>query len=220
MTQGPHPRPRAGLVAASLPVACAIGVFGVVYGATARPVLGPGLTVASSLLIFSGAAQFTMVALLAAGATPAGVVAGTATLALRHLPLGAVLQPRMQGNRRRRGLVAWFLVDETTGLSLTRDEPVERTLTVTGGLAYLAWVAGTVGGVAGASLASVEPLADALFPVLFVGLAALTTATSADARRALAAGLASLALLALWPDAGAPAVLLVALAAATTGRTP
>lgn len=210
----------AGLVAASLPVAVAIGVFGVVYGAAARPLLGGWMTVASSVLVFSGAAQFTMVALLAAGATAAGIVVGTATLALRHLPLGAVLQPRLVGDRRRRALVAWFLIDETTGLSLTRDEPVERTLTVSGGLAYLAWVLGTAGGVAGASLASVEPLADALFPVLFVGLAALTTGSRVDALRALLAGGASISLLLVWPGAGVLGVLLVAVAVAGTVSRP
>lgn len=220
MTALQRPTPRAGLVAAAVPVAFAIGVFGVVYGAAARPLLGPGLTIASSVMIFSGAAQFTMVALLAAGATPVGVVAGSATLALRHLPLGAVLQSRLAGDRRRRALVSWFLIDETTGLSLTREEPVERTLTVSGGLAYLAWVVGTAGGVAGASLASLEPLADALFPVLFVGLAALTTASTADTRRALLAGLAGLALLSLWPAAGAVGALLVALVVAATRTAP
>lgn len=216
MTETRLPLPHAGLVAASLPVAIAIGVFGVVYGAAARPLLGAGLTVVSSVLIFSGASQFTLVALLAAGATPAGVVAGTATLALRHLPLGAVLQPQLVGDRRRRALVAWFLIDETTGLSLARDEPVEQTLTISGGLAYVAWVLGTVGGVAGASLARVEPLADALFPVLFVGLAALTAASRPDTVRALLAGGVSLSLLAAWPGAGALGVLLVAVAVAAT----
>ena len=87
----------------------AIGVFGVVYGAATRPVLDPQLTVLGSVLIFSGAAQFTMVALLAAGATPAGVLAGVATLALRHLPLGAVLRPELASARRRRALLSWFL---------------------------------------------------------------------------------------------------------------
>lgn len=220
MTAEQTSTPRAGIVVAALPVAAAIGVFGLVYGAAARPVIGPGLTVLSSLIVFSGAAQFTMVALLDAGATPIGVLGGVAALALRHLPLGAVLQPRLTAGRGRRALLSWFLIDETTGLALTRDEPVERTLAVSGTLAYAAWVAGTVGGVAGASLASVEPLADALFPVLFVGLAALTAATRPDATRALLAGGAALALLLAWPGAGALGVIAVAVAVATVVPAP
>lgn len=206
--------PRTGLIAASLPIAAAIGVFGAVYGAAARPVLGPGLTVLASVVIFSGAAQFTMIALLAAGAAPAGVLVGVATLALRHLPLGAVLRPRLAAARPRRALVSWFLIDETTGLALTRDEPVERTLATAGGLAYLAWIVGTVAGVAGASFATVEPLADALFPVLFVGLAALTARTRPDAMRALLAGGAAVALLVVWPGAGALGAIGVAIVVA------
>lgn len=208
-----------GLVAASLPIAVAIGIFGLVYGAAARPVLGPGLAVASSVIVFSGAAQFTMVGLLAAGAAPAGVLAGVAILALRHLPLGAVLRPRLEGDRWQRALVSWFLIDETTGLSLARPERGETTLVVGGGLAYLAWVLGTIGGVAGASLASVEPLADALFPVLFVGLAALTAGTRADVGRTILAGGVSLAVLLAWPGAGVLGVIVVAVVAATVARS-
>lgn len=183
------------VLAAAAPVAAAIGVFGVVYGAAADDVLGPALAMASSVLVFSGAAQFTMVALLAAGSTPVGVLAGVAPLALRHLPLGAIVQPHLPPSRRRRALVSWFLIDETAGLALARSGPVERTMTVTGGLSYAAWVAGTAGGVAGASLPGIEPLADALFPVLFVGLAAVTAAGRSDAARAIVAGAGSLALL-------------------------
>ncbi|MGH8929210.1 MAG: AzlC family ABC transporter permease [Egibacteraceae bacterium] len=211
---------RAGIVVASLPVAAAIGVFGLVYGAAASPVIGPELTVISSLIVFSGAAQFTMVALVAAGAPPAGVLGGVATLALRHLPLGAVLQPKVTACRWRRVLLSWFLIDETTGLALAGEGPVERTLAISGGLVYVAWVAGTIGGVAGGSLTSVEPLADALFPVLFVGLAALTVATRADIMRALLAGGAALVLLLAWPGAGALGAIAVAITVAAVLPNP
>jgi predicted branched-subunit amino acid permease len=211
---------RTSIVPAALPVAAAIGVFGIVYGAAARPVMGPVLTLISSLIVFSGAAQFTMVGLLAAGATPVGVLGAVTTLALRHLPLGAVLQPSLTAGRVRRALVSWFLIDETTGLALTLDQPTERTLAVSGGLAYAAWVLGTIIGVAGGTLATVEPLAAALFPVLFVGLAALTAATRSDAVRALLAGGASLGLLLVWPGAGALGAITVAIVVAALVRTP
>lgn len=214
MTATTAPTPPSRPVVAALPVGLAIGVFGVVYGAAARPVLGAGLAVASSVLVFSGAAQFTMVALLAAGAAPAGVLAGVTTLAVRHLPLGAVLQPRLRTGRARRAVLAWFLIDETTGLALTRPEPVERTLAVAGTVAYGAWILGTVGGVAGASLAAVEPLAHALFPVLFVGLAALTATDRSDAARALLSGAAALVLSSAWPEAGALGAVAVAVVVA------
>ncbi|MTV27418.1 AzlC family ABC transporter permease [Nitriliruptoraceae bacterium ZYF776] len=225
MTTDPAPTPdgapmtaaapaRDGSLAAALPVATAIAVFGVIYGAAARPVLGAPLAVVSSVLIFSGAAQFTMVALLAAGATPIGVLGGVAALALRHLPLGAVLRPRLTGGLVRRASASLFLLDETTGLALTRPEPAERTLVLSGGIAYAGWVLGTVAGVAGASFARVEPLADALFPVLFVGLTTLTVRGRGDLVRAVAAGVAALAVLAAWPAAGALGAIAVAVVVA------
>jgi predicted branched-subunit amino acid permease len=214
------PTPRTGLVPAALPIAAAIGVFGVVYGAAATPVLGATLTVVSSLIVFSGAAQFTMVALIAAGATPAGVLGAVATLAVRHLPLGAVLRPHLAAGRARRMLLSLVLIDETTGLALTRDAPVARTLAVSGAMSYTAWVVGTIIGVAGGTLAVVEPLAAALFPVLFVGLAALTAVTRSDAVRALLAGAGSLGLLLAWPAAGALGAIAVALLVATLVSTP
>lgn len=196
------------LLPAALPVAAAIGVFGVVYGAAAGPVLGPALTVVSSVVTFSGAAQFTLVALLAAGAAPAGVLGAVGMLALRHIPLGAVLRSRMTAGRRTRTVLSWFLIDETTGLALSRAEPPERTMAITGAFAYVAWLAGTITGVIGGSAAAhsvgaIEPLAAAVFPVLFIGLAALTASARSDAARAAIAGGASVGLLMIWPDAGA-----------------
>lgn len=204
------------LLPAALPVAAAIGVFGIVYGAAASPVLGPSLTIISSVITFSGAAQFTLVALLAAGAAPAGALGAVGMLALRHVPLGAVLRPRLTAGRRARAALSMFLIDETTGLALSRPDPPERTMAVTGVIAYGLWIAGTVAGVAGGSAAAhsvgaVEPLAAAVFPVLFIGLAALTASGRSDAMRAAVAGGASVALLMIWPGAGALGAIAVAI---------
>ena len=85
-----------------LPAAAAILVFGTLYGAAARAVMGVPLTLASSLLIFSGALQFALLALLSAGATILPLVLIAIVLNLRHLVLGAVLRPRIEGSRLRR----------------------------------------------------------------------------------------------------------------------
>jgi len=214
MTASPTSARRGGVLSAAIPVAVAFLIFGMVYGAAARPVLGATLAVVSSLIMFSGTAQFTMVALLSAGAPAVGVLGAVSALALRHLPLGAVLRPRLGPGRARRALLGWFLVDETTGLALTVDQPAERVLAVGGATLYPAWVVGTIIGVAGGAVAPAEPLAAALFPVLFVGLVALTATTRWDAVRAFAAGGASLVLLAAWPAAGALGVIGVAIAVA------
>jgi predicted branched-subunit amino acid permease len=208
-----------GVISAAVPIAAAIGVFGVVYGAAAGAVLGPLLTVVSSLIVFSGVAQFTMVALVAAGATPIAILGAVATLALRHLPLGAVLQPVLTVGRGRRAVVSLFLLDETTGLALASRERAERTLAISGGLAYAAWVAGTITGVVGGSLAAIEPLAAALFPVLFVGLCALTATTRSDVGRAVLAAAACVGLLLVVPGAGALGAIAVAVVVSLVVRS-
>jgi predicted branched-subunit amino acid permease len=190
-------------VGAILPVAVAIGVFGVIYGAAAAPVLGRGAAVVSSVLVFSGAAQFSMVALLASGATPVAALGVVAILGLRHLPLGAVLRPRLEGGVGARALRSWFLIDETAGLAIAGSGPAGRTLLVAGLSAYLSWVGGTALGVVGADLGNLESLAQIVFPVLFVGLAAMTAPRRSDVARAVVAGSASLVMLAVWPGAGA-----------------
>ena len=205
------------VLAAAVPVAAAIGVLGVVYGAVAEPVLGAGLTVASSVAAFSGAAQFAMVGLLASGGSAAAVLASVIPLALRHVPLGAILRPRLSCGRGRRMLMSWFLTDETVGLALSRQPPAERTVVLSGAAAYAAWVAGTVGGVAGASLGAIAPLAEAVFPVLFIGLAAVTAHRRRDAVLALVAGAGAAALLVVAPGAGVLGGLAVAVTVAAAG---
>ena len=64
----PDPAPPSVLriVAMAAPAAAAIAVFGVLYGAAARPLIGPELTMISSIVVFSGATQFTTIGLVAA----------------------------------------------------------------------------------------------------------------------------------------------------------
>jgi predicted branched-subunit amino acid permease len=84
------------ILATCLPAAAAILVFGTLYGAAARAILGVPLALASSLFVYSGALQFALLALLSAGATTLPLVLIAAALNLRHLVLGAVLRPRME----------------------------------------------------------------------------------------------------------------------------
>jgi predicted branched-subunit amino acid permease len=193
----------------SLPAAAAVAVFGTLYGAAASVFLGAPLTLVSSLLVYSGALQFAMVALLGAGATTLPLLLTAVVLNLRHLVLGAALRSRFESGPLRRALLAFFLVDETFGFAIAAGNAAppgavgaatERTLLVSGLTLYAAWLVGTLVGVLGGVLAAVEGLAGALFPVLFIGLAALATRRRSHVVRALAAACLTAAVAVLLPD--------------------
>jgi len=197
-------------IATVAPAAAAIAVFGVLYGATARPLIGPELTLLSSLIVFSGATQFTMIGLLAAGAAAPAVLATVAILNVRHLMMGAVLRSSLGPSRLRRALLAWFLLDESFGFTMLaadrvapgpkRIDVAERTLLITGLCCYAAWLAGTGLGILGAGLPGLEGVAAAVFPVLFIALAALTARTGNIAIRAAGAAAITAVICVTLPD--------------------
>jgi predicted branched-subunit amino acid permease len=204
-----------------------VAVFGTLYGAAARGFLGAPLTVASSLLIYSGALQFALVALLGAGATALPLLLTAGLLNLRHLVLGAALRSRFESGPLCRALLAFFLVDETFGFAIAagNDAPpravgaaTERTLLWSGITLYVAWIAGTVVGVLGGGLAAGEGLAGALFPVLFIGLASLAVARASHVVRALAAAFLTAAVALLLPDLRLLAPVVAAVVVALPGR--
>ena len=197
-------------IATVAPAAGAIAVFGVLYGAIARPLLGAELTMLSSVIVFSGATQFSVIGLLAAGAAAPALLATTAILNVRHLMMGAVLRSSLGPSRIKRALLAWFLLDESFGFTMLaaerlphgpeRVDVAERTLLVTGLTCYAAWLIGTLLGILGAGLPGLQGLAAAVFPVLFIALAALTARRlSVAARAAVAAAITAVICIAL-PD--------------------
>jgi predicted branched-subunit amino acid permease len=206
------------ILVAAAPPAAAILVFGAIYGSLARPLIGIGATIASSLFIFSGAVQFTIAALLLAGAGAGAIVAGSLTLNLRNLLLGAVIRPRIHRDARDRALLAWFLLDESTGLALAADEDAGHVLLVSGAVFYAAWQFGTVIGLLGASLGGVQDAAAAVFPVLFVGLAAISCTSRSIAVRALVAGAVTGAVAIALPDAAPVGAVVAAIVVAIPGR--
>ncbi|HET6745194.1 MAG TPA: AzlC family ABC transporter permease [Candidatus Limnocylindria bacterium] len=211
-------------VAMVAPAAVAIAVFGVLYGAAARPLIGPELTILSSMIVFSGATQFTVIGLLAAGAAAPAVLATAAILNVRHLMMGAVLRSSLGPSRLKRALLAWFLLDESFGFTMLaaervpqgaeRIEVAERTLLVTGLCCYAAWLLGTGLGILGAGLPGLEGVAAAVFPVLFIALAALTARTRSVTVRTVAAAAITAVVCVVLPDWRALAPVVAGLAVA------
>jgi predicted branched-subunit amino acid permease len=122
---------RAALLAA-VPLAAAIGVFGVIFGSTASVQFGPEMTIAMSLLVFSGTVQFATVGLLMGGAGVAAVLLTVVALNARNLVLGAVLRQRLEDSPLRRAALAWFMVDESFGLAVASRRAVATVLLASG----------------------------------------------------------------------------------------
>jgi len=199
------------------PIAMAIAVFGMVYGAAAQVLLGTWLTLISSVLIFSGTVQFTMAGLLAAGSGPLAVLWAVFVVNIRNFALGGAVRPHLTGRRLQRILVSWFLIDETVGLALAAPADTDRVLLRSGLIAYLAWVVGTAVGVAGGASVGLEGLASAVFPVLFIGLAALIVRTSSGLARAGVGALVTLVLLLVSPSLAGLAPIIGGVVAALPG---
>jgi predicted branched-subunit amino acid permease len=214
-------RPQSAIVVTILPLAAAIAVFGMIYGAAAGSELGVALTLAMSLLVFSGTLQFATLGLVAAGAGPLPILITAIALNTRHLVLGALLRPRLGGSPLRRAALAWFLVDESFGLAYAARRRVVATFLAAGLACYIAWQAGTALELVGARIEVLEGAADAVFPVLFIGLAAVTSSRTALAVRAAAAGLVVLAIAVALPDLRtlAPVLASVIVALPGEGRT-
>ena len=207
---------REGLIAI-VPVAFAIFVFGTIYGASLAGSVPPVRATMTSAIVFSGAAQFTAAGLLASGAGTVAVLATVAVLNLRHLLLGAVLRQRFDASAPARAGLAFFLIDETVGLAFAARQQVRRTYLVAGVLSYLGWVGGTAVGVAGGAAVGDERLAEAIFPVLFVGLAAAAVRDRGDVARAVVAALATLGLAVAVPNLAVLAPIAVAIGLAAVG---
>jgi 4-azaleucine resistance transporter AzlC len=163
----------------------AVGGFGVAYGVLAVSAgFSPWLATFSSIIIVSGAAQFTMIGLLSAGAVP--VLIAVTGLGLRHLPMSASLA-NMIGPQplSRRLRLAWILVDETFGLTVRAvGAGVEDVVAYKSGadlMLYSGWVVGTaIGAWFGGAIDPEAIGISVLFGLLFLGLAAPMIRTRRD----------------------------------------
>lgn len=201
-----------------IPIWAAILVFGVVYGAAAQPLFGTPLTLFSSVVVFSGTVQFTMVALLAAAASPFAILWAVFVVNIRNVALGGAVRPHLRSGLGARFGLSWFLIDETVGLALVDPEAADRVLMLSGIGAYLAWIAGTVLGALGGATFGLESLAASVFPVLFIGLAALMIRDRDGVVRSVAGGMVTLVLLLVWPALAGLAPVVGGLLVAAPGR--
>ena len=175
--------PGRGFVAglwASVPVVIGYVPAALAFGVAARGAgLGTTEALLMSLVVYSGASQFAIVGLVAAG-VPWLVTAATAlVLGIRHVIYGPSLAPHLRGlTPRRSALAAFGLTDEVFAVAASSLPGRPAGLGWMLGLelgAYASWTLGSLLGVAaGAALVERLPiLAPALsfaLPALFVAL--------------------------------------------------
>lgn len=153
---GDEPRHDPRIVREGLAVGIATGAYGVSFGAVS---VAAGLdvwqTCALSLLVFTGASQFALVGVVAAGGAPLSGAATALLLGVRNSLYGLRLAPLLGWTGWRRVTAAHLVIDESTAMSVNRGSTGEaRTGFLSAGLSVFAlWNLATLAGaVAGSSL--------------------------------------------------------------------
>ncbi|MEU0721633.1 AzlC family ABC transporter permease [Streptomyces lavendulocolor] len=209
-------RPDRAVVRDALGVGVAVGLSGFAFGVTSA---GAGLSIlqtcALSLLVFTGASQFSLVGALAAGGNPFTAAAGAFFLGTRNAFYGLRLSQLLALPRAVRPLAAHWVIDETTAVSLAQPDRRAARLgfTVTGLTLYVLWNLTTLLGALGAeAIGDTDAWGlDAAGPAVFLALLAPMLRTATERAVAALAVLLGLAFLPVLP-AGVP-VLVAALAA-------
>jgi branched chain amino acid efflux pump len=159
----------------SLGVGIATGAYGISFGAIA---VSSGFSVlqacALSLLVFTGASQFALVGVVAAGGAPMSGAATALMLGTRNtlygLKLAALL--RLRGARRVAG--AQLVIDESTAMAIKPKDPANARIGffATGLAVFVLWnIATFAGALAGEALGDPETYGlDAAVPAAFLAL--------------------------------------------------
>ena len=194
----------------ALSIALATGLYAVSFGVLS---VAAGFSVVQtcvmSVVVFTGASQFSFVSVIGVGGSPVAALAPALLLAARNTLYGISLTSILTGSVARRALLAHGVIDETSAMAHAQSAPAakRRAFGLTAVLLFVGWNLGTVAGaLAGRVLGNPQDLGlDAIFPAVFLALLA-PQLRSADSRRAaLAGGLVALALVAFVP-AGVPIV--------------
>ncbi len=174
MSQNSSPSPLS-IPSLTAPVAMGYIPLGAVFGFLFVQAGGDTwLAIASSLLIYAGAAQFMMVPMLAAGLPISAIALATLVLNLRHIFYGLSLLNHMPAARWQRWYSIFALTDETYSvLTALPSQARARHMALVCALNQGWWVLGTtLGAVLGAQvqigLTGLDFVLAALFAVLAV----------------------------------------------------
>jgi len=214
---------RREVIRQCLSVGIATGAYGISFGALS---VAAGLslwqTIALSALLFSGASQFAVVGIVAAGGAGAAAVATSSLLGLRNGLYGLQMSRLLKVRGLRKVPAAHLTIDESTAVAIAQPEPAAQRLGFwgTGLSVFVLWNLSTLlGAMVGNALGDPRQYGlDAAAPAAFCAL--LWPRLKTGDARAVAALAAVIALvLAPHAPAGIP-VLVAALAALLAGLRP
>ena len=166
---------RRGIVRDGVAVGIATGAYGLSFGAIA---VTSGLSLAQacalSLLTFTGASQFALVGVVAAGGSPMSGAATALLLGTRNTLYGLRLAPLLAWTGWRRALAAQLVIDESTAMSVSRETKEDaRTGFLSAGVSvFLLWnLATLIGAMAGEAMGDPADLGlDAAVGAAFLAL--------------------------------------------------
>lgn len=216
---------RRTIVSESLAVGIATGAYGISFGAVG---VAAGLSVlqtcALSLLVFTGASQFALVGVVAAGGAPLSGAMAAILLGTRNTLYGLRMAPLLAFRGWRRVAAAHVLLDESTAMAVNRETtPAARLGFLTTGIAvFVLWNLATLGGaLAGTTLG--DPRTYGLDAAVGAAFLALLWPRLSDRRHRVVAVVAAGVALGLVPltAAGVPVLAAggVALLAGALDRT-
>lgn len=204
------PETRRSIVRDSLAVGIATGAYGLSMGAVS---VAAGLSVvqacALSLLVFTGASQFALVGVIAAGGAPISGAVAALMLGSRNMLYGLRLAPLLDYRGWRRFGAAQLVIDESTAMSVARQTRAEARLGFlsAGGAVFVLWNLATLAGaLAGSALG--DPRALGLDAAVAAAFLALLWPRLRDPRNrwvALCGAMLAVALVPLTP-AGVPVI--------------
>lgn len=185
-------------------------MFGISFGVVAT---GTGLSVpmacALSLLVFTGATQYAVIGVLAAGGSALAAIGSGLLLGARHVAYGLSLNRRMPPSIWKRLLAAHFLLDESTAMASAHEDPAEaqHAFWWAGLSVFVFWNVGTLlGALFGNALGDPDALGlDAVFPAAYLALL-VPLLRRPDGRAAAIGGAVIGAVLVPFTPAGVPIV--------------
>jgi len=170
------PATRAAVVRDAVGIGVATGTYGLSFGALAAAagLSLPQICVLSSLM-FTGASQFAMVGVIAAGGSPFAGAATATLLGTRNALYGLYLSSLLRLTGWRRVATAQLVIDESAAMAVGRQDRPARLGFWTAGLAvFVCWNTATLLGAMGAQALS-DPRSlglDVVAPAAFLALLA------------------------------------------------